>query len=447
MSHQKKSHLFYQIAAGSPTAERAERIYIWDTAGKKYLDACGGAFCANIGHGDKRILSAALHQMEKISFAYRTQFENAPAHELADLLISSSPDYLQQVFLVHSGSEAVETCIKLARQHWFAKGQVKKSKIISRRPSYHGATLGALALTSYGPLNAPFEPMVVKSPKVSAPFCYRCPLQKSYPSCDVACANELEQVIEETGAENIAAFITEPIGGASTGGAVPPDEWFPAIEKICRKHDILLIVDEVLTGCGRTGRFYAFEHWGVSPDIVALAKGMAAGYAPVGACLARQEIVDPVLKTGGFMHGHTTAGNPITSAIAVAVLKVVIEDNLVANAQTVGAYLHEQLRSLKDRYSCIGDVRGRGLLAGIEFVKDRETRLPFANSLAVGNKITAMAQKNGLLVYPRRSIFGVEGDHISLAPPLTVTKSDIDEIIALLDKTLAEFMTWLENPT
>ncbi|TAL31977.1 MAG: aminotransferase class III-fold pyridoxal phosphate-dependent enzyme [Alphaproteobacteria bacterium] len=440
----KDSCLFYQTGSALPTAERGEGIYIWDTKGKKYLDACSGSFAANLGHGDRRMLKAAEGQMEKISFAYRTQFENEPANELSRFLVSLSPDHLKRVFLVNSGSEAVEACMKLARQYWWARGQNSKAKFISRRPSYHGATLGALSLTSYHDLNAPFEPLTVKSPKVSAPFCYRCPLGKTYPSCKTACADELEEVINEVGAENIAAFVTEPIGGASTGGAVPPDEWFPMIEATCRKHNILLIVDEVLTGCGRTGAFYGFEHWGIKPDLVAVAKGLSAGYAPVGACLAREEIVEVVVKNGGFMHGHTLAGNPLASAVALQALKIVVEDRLVENAKVTGQYLQVKLRALKEKYAFIGDVRGKGLLAGIEFVSDKKTKEPFPKEWNVGGKATGLARARGLLIYPRRSIFGISGDHVSLAPPLIIDKTGVDEIITLLEATLTELGQWLQ---
>lgn len=435
--------LFYQSGAALPTIERGEGIYLWDKDGKKYIDSCSGCFAANVGHGDPRLLNAAKAQLDKIAFAYRTQFENDPANQLAELLSEMSPKHLNRVFLVNSGSEAVESCIKLARQYWWAKGQKKKSKIISRRPSYHGSTLGALALTSYHDLNVPFETMVVPSPKVSAPFCYRCPLGKTYPSCKMACAHELEQVIAREGAENIAAFITEPIGGASTGGAVPPDEWFPIVEKICRKNEILFIVDEVLTGCGRTGAFYAFEHWGAKPDLVSIAKGISAGYSPVGACIARPEIVDVVVKSGGFMHGHTLAGNPLSAAISVASLQIIAEDRLIKNAAKVGAYFQAQLKMMAAKYSFIGDVRGKGLLAGLEFVADRNTKTPFTRETSVGTKATAIARGLGLLIYPRRSIFGREGDHISLAPPLNVTQAQIDEIVALLDRTLQDVGVWL----
>ncbi|MBI3440626.1 MAG: aminotransferase class III-fold pyridoxal phosphate-dependent enzyme [Proteobacteria bacterium] len=442
---EQASGLFYQSGVTLPTVARGEGIYIWDTSGKRYLDACSGSFAANIGHGNRRVQKAAIEQMQKISFAYRTQFENEPANALAQLLTELSPPHLRRVFLVNSGSEAVESCMKLARQYWWARGLTQKAKIISRRPAYHGATLGALSLTSYHDLNAPFEPLTVQSPKISAPFCYRCPLSKTYPSCKMACAHELKQVIREVGAENIAAFVTEPIGGASTGGAVAPDEWFPIVEDICRRHNILLIVDEVLTGCGRTGAFYGFEHWGVKPDLIAVAKGLSAGYAPIGACLARNDIVDVVVKSGGFMHGHTLAGNPLSSATALAVLKVIVEDKLVENARKMGPYLQECLRALQVKYSFIGDVRGRGLLAGIEFVSNQKTKEPFPKEWNVGGKATALARGHGLLIYPRRSIMGVSGDHVSLSPPLIIDKIGIDEIITLLDKTLSDTAAWLQQ--
>lgn len=439
-----RSALFYQSGSALPVAERGEGIYIWDTEGKKYLDACSGSFAANIGHGNKRIQRAAQAQMEKIAFAYRTQFENEPANALSKYLVSLSPPHLNRVFLVNSGSEAVESCMKLARQYWWALGQDKKARFISRRPSYHGSTLGALSLTSYHELNAPFEAVTPRSPKVSAPFCYRCPLDKAWPSCRTACAEELEAVIKREGADTIAAFVTEPIGGASTGAAVPPDDWFGMAEETCRRHNILFIVDEVLTGCGRTGAFYGFEHWGAKPDIIAVAKGISAAYAPVGACVARSEIVDRVIESGGFMHGHTLAGNPLASAVALETLKVVTEEKLVENAKVMGAYLMEKLQGLKDEFRFIGDVRGKGLLAGIEFVAVRETKEPFPKGWNAGGKVTAMARAKGLLIYPRRSIFGVAGDHISLAPPLIIDRAGVDEIIRLLRESFAEFGAWLD---
>lgn len=441
----RRSSLFYQDKRQLPLADRGEGIYIYDKAGKRYLDGCSGAISANLGHGNRRVLEAAMAQMRKIAFTYRTQFESEPANELADLLSRLGPPDLSRVFFVNSGSEAVEAAIKLARQYWWATGRAGKHVIISRRPSYHGATLGALSCTDYAPLNIPFRPNQLAFPKISAPYCYHCPLGKEYPTCEMSCAYELERTIRIVGAENIAAFITEPIGGATTGGAVPPDEWFPIIERICHEHEILLIVDDVMMGCGRTGTFYGFEHWDVSPDIVAISKGLSGGYAPIGATISTDDIVQPVLDSGGFMHGHTYAGNPLSTAIACEVVKVIVDEGLIENARVVGTYMHERLRELKAKYPIIGDVRGRGLLAGVEFVRDRTTRDPFPAKWFVAQEATEIARDLGLLIYPRRSLFGLAGDHVLLAPPLIIDQAGVDELIALFDRTLAELNKLLES--
>jgi len=437
--------LFYQDPKPLPMAERGDGIYIYDEQGRGYIDGCSGAISTNLGHNHRRIIEAAKKQMDKICFTYRTQFESRPANELADLLARMGPKELNRVFFVNSGSEAVESCIKLARQYWVAVGKPSKQYVISRTPSYHGATLGALACTSYAPLNIPFRPMTAYSPKVSSPYCYHCPLEKEYPSCNVACARELETAIRMHGAENIAAFIAEPFGGASTGATVPPDEYFPTVERICHDHGILLIADDVMTGCGRTGTFFGFEHWDVTPDLVAVSKGLSGGYAPIGACIATEAIVKPVLEKGGFMHGHTYAGNPLSAAIALEVVRTIIDEDLVGNSRRLGTYLHERLRELKSRFQFIGDVRGRGLFAGIEFVRDRNARDPFAASMQVGQTLTRIARENhGLLIYPRRSVFGLAGDHVLIAPPLIVDRAGLDELLRRFEATLVEAAPWLD---
>ena len=440
-----RSALFYQDTSHLPMVDRGEGIYIWDTGGKRYLDGCSGAVAANLGHGNQRMLAAATAQMQKIAFAYRKQFENRPANELADLLARLSPPELNRAFFVNSGSEAVEAAFKLARQYWWTRGRTGKAEIIARRPSYHGATLGALAATDYAPLNIPYRSMMVHFPKVSAAFCYHCPMGHEYPSCGIACAEDLDRMIRVIGAENIAAFVTEPIGGASTGAAVPPEEYLPRIEQICHEHEILLIVDDVMTGCGRTGTFYGYEHWDITPDIVVSSKGLSAGYTPIGAIIASSVLVEPVLEAGGFLHGHTYAGNPLSCAITLEAVRTILEEKLVENARVVGTYLHERLRELKDKYVIIGDVRGRGLLAAIELVRSREKRAPFPNNWYVGLEATNIARDHGLLVYPRRSIDGLAGDHLLIAPPLIVTREQIDELIGLLDVTLAELSQLLDR--
>lgn len=430
--------LFYQQGKQLPVAVRAEGIYIYDDQDRRYIDGCSGAFAANIGHSHPRVIARATEQVNKVCFAYRTQFESQPANELADLLARLSPPELNRVFFVNSGSEAVETCIKLARQYWWSQDKKGKNFIISRRPSYHGATIGALSCTDYAPLNIPFQLTQFYSPKVSSPFCYHCPLEKRYPECKVACAYELAHIIKVHGKDNVAAFIAEPIGGASVGAAVPPDEYFPIVEKICHENEILFIVDDVLTGCGRTGTFFGYDHWEVTPDLVAISKGLSGGYTPIGACIASEEIVQSVLDGGGFLHGHTYAGNPLSTAIAHEVLSVLIDEGLVENARITGTYLHEKLRRLKKEFPIIGDIRGRGLLAGVEFVRDRDSRAPFPFNWYVAQEATEIAQEKGLLIYPRRSRYGLAGDHVLLAPPLIVNRADVDEIVDIFEATLQE---------
>jgi adenosylmethionine-8-amino-7-oxononanoate aminotransferase len=439
------AHLFYQSRGKLPMAAHGDGIYVFDTDGNRYLDGCSGAIAANLGHGNKRVIDAAIEQLHKIAFVYRTQFENQPANDLAELLAKLAPPQLNRVFFVNSGSEAVEAAIKLARQFWWCMGEKGKSVVISTRPSYHGATLGALAATDYTPLNVPFRSMTMHSPKAASAFCYHCPLKKEYPDCGLACAYDLEDKIKFYGADNIAAFIVEPIGGSTTGAAVPPDEYFPLIERICHEHRILLIIDDVMMSCGRTGAFFGFEHWDITPDIIATSKGLSAGYGPIGAIIASDTVVEPVLEGGGFMHGHTYAGNPLSTAIALAAVREILDNKLMDNAREVGTYMHEMLHELKARHSIIGDIRGRGLIAGVEFVRNRELREPFPANWFVALEATQIAQKHGLLVYPRRSINGLRGDHVLIAPPLIIDRAGIDELIELFDRSLTELERLLDK--
>lgn len=439
----EKPNLFYQDRSRLPMADYGHGIYVYDTEGNQYLDGCSGAISANLGHGNKRVIAAAIAQMNKIAFTYRQQFENKPANELAELLVKLAPPELSRVFFVNSGSEAVEAAIKLARQFWWASGHRGKSQILATRPSYHGATLGALGTTDYAPLNKPFRALTVEAPKAPAPFCYHCPITKEYPQCGVACALEVQKMIDIIGADNIAAFIVEPIGGSTTAGAVPPDEYFPIIEQVCHDNDILLIIDDVMMSCGRTGTFFGFEHWDITPDIVATSKGLSAGYGPIGAILASDTVVEPVLESGGFMHGHTYAGNPLSTAIALAAIHEIIDNKLVENAANVGTYMHERLHELKEKHPVIGDVRGRGLMAGVEFIQNRELREPFPANWFVALEATELARKHGLLIYPRRSINGLRGDHVLVAPPLIIDEKGIDDLIERLDRTLHDLQKLL----
>ena len=276
-------------------------------------------------------------------------------------------------------------------------------------------------------------------PKIASPTQYRVPAGLSAEAHAIACADELEAAILEIGAQNVAAFIAEPIGGASTGAEVPHDAYFPRIQAICKRHGILLILDEVMTGIGRTGRWFGYEHWDVQADILCLAKGLGAGYYPVSAVLTRAELTDPILSSGGFQHGYTYAGNPLASATALAVIQAIEDENLVSKVAENGAYLLERIKALGARYEFIGDVRGRGYLQAIEYVADRDNKTPFPLAANVSDSITRLARERGLIIYPRRSLMGEQGDHTLISPPLITTREQCDEIVELLGATFDAF--------
>ncbi|HKK91438.1 MAG TPA: aspartate aminotransferase family protein [Desulfobacteraceae bacterium] len=433
-----ENFLFYQTRKELPVIKKAEGIYMWDHNGREYIDGCSGAVISNIGYGSKRIQETIASQAQETFFAYRIHFENQPALNLAEKLAKASAPHLNRVFFVSGGSEAVESAMKICRQYFFNTGQGGRHLFISRRPSYHGCTLGALGITSYAPLEAPFKAIVNTHPKIPAPFCYRCAYDMTYPACNLKCAHALEQCILDNGPDNVAAFVAEPIGGASTGAVVPPEDYFSVIEGICRKYGIMLILDEVMTGFGRTGALFGYEHWQTKADIVALSKGMAAGYFPLGAAVTTEKIVNSILDSGGFAHGHTYAGNPMACAVGEEVLDIILENRLPENAAATGSHLKKGLEALKDTHEIIGDVRGRGLLLAIELVKNRETREPFR---ADGNANLALADaafEKGLIIYPRKPLNGLAGDHLLVAPPLITTKAQADVILDRLDQALLQ---------
>ncbi len=433
------SNLFYQTRQRRPLVGEARGIYIWDVDGRRYIDGSSGAMVANIGHGNARVLDAMRAQMDKTTFAYRLHFENEPAERLARLTASKMPEGLDRVFFVSGGSEAVESAIKLARQHALAVGQPDRWKIISRYPSYHGSTLGALALTGMELMSRPFEPMMRAMPKVPAPTCYLDRDDLSMEERGVRYAEMLRREIERQGPESVLAFIMEPVGGASTGALVAPDSYYRRTAEICREFGILLILDEVMTGAGRTGRFLAAEHWGLQPDIVVLSKGFAAGYAPLGAMVAHRSIVEPVLAQGGFIHGYTYAGNPLACAAGLAVLEEIERLDLCGNAERMGVLLTTELNGLKARYPFIGDVRGKGLLTAFELVADVETMTPLPKEMDAHVHLVEEAYSRGLILYSRRTRGGLEGDHFMVCPPLIVSAEQIGEIIGVLTDSLDAF--------
>ena len=434
-----KSHLFYQSDQKRPVLERAEGIYIWDVHGKRYIDGSSGAMVSNIGHSNPRVLEAMRRQMEKATFGYRLHFETEPGERLAARVAGLCPGGMEKVFFVSGGSEAVEAAIKLARQYAVTVGQGSRWKVISRAPSYHGATLGALALTSYTPLTAPFAPMLQAMPKIPAPRAYLDGLDPDDPATGAHYAAMLEAKIVAEGPETVLAFIHEPVGGASTGALVPPAGYMAAVREICDRHGVLLIHDEVMSGGGRTGLFLGADHWGVAPDIIAMSKGFGAGYAPLGAMIAHDRLVEPVLKAGGFMHGHTYAGNPLACAAGLAVIEEIEAGGLMANATRTGDHLKVRLEALKQRHPFIGDVRGKGLLLAFELVADRQTMRPLPKGLNAHVELVERAYEEGLIIYSRRTRDGIEGDHFLVCPPMITTEAQVEEIMEKLTTALDRF--------
>ncbi|MPV85346.1 aminotransferase family protein [Ostreibacterium oceani] len=436
----QKSPTFYISHGHKPIAAHANGIYITANDGKRYLDGCSGAAVVQVGHSHPAVLAAMHEQIDQLQFSYRTQFENQPAIDLGYKIVAHMPPGLDRVFFVSGGSEAVESAMKLVRQYHFHRGEHERTIFISRLPSYHGSTLGALSLTGYQPLQKPFEGTYQLYPKIPSPTQYRIPEGHTAESHAIACANELETNILAIGAHRIAGFVVEPIGGASTGAEVPHNSYFPRIQAICKQYGIPLILDEVLCGVGRTGRWLAADYWQIDADVICLAKGLGAGYAPLAAIVAKDEMVETVLSNGGFMHGFTYAGNPLACAAGCAVLDVIDNEGLVENAAKQGEYLLAQLQQLSERFDWIGDVRGRGLLLAIEFA-DKASKTPLPNDWKVSQTITDMAYDEGLLVYPRKSLNGIAGDHILIAPPLIITHAQCDELLGLLTKALTTFDT------
>jgi adenosylmethionine-8-amino-7-oxononanoate aminotransferase len=434
------SNLFYQTKSPRPVLDRAEGIYMWDVSGKRYIDGSSGAMVSNIGHSNPAVLAAMRAQMEKSTFGYRLHFQTEASEALAAKVAALAPDGMNKIFFVSGGSEAVESTLKLARQYALSQGQSQRFKVISRYPSYHGSTLGALAITGYAPMTAPFDPMMQRMPKIPAPRAYLDGLDADDPATGLHYANMLEAKILEEGPETVLAFIVEPVGGASTGALVPPAGYMQRIREICTHYSVLLIHDEVMTGGGRTGRFFGAEHWNVVPDLISISKGFGGGYVPLGAMIARDDIVEAVMAGGGFIHGFTYAGNPLACAAGLAVLEQIETQDLTANAARMGELLAARLSGLMQRYPLIGDVRGKGLLTAFELMADRQTKAPLPANLNAHARLVDIAYDNGLIIYSRRTRGGTSGDHFLVCPPMIVNEAQLDDITERLDRSLASYM-------
>lgn len=440
MMRTMEDHVFYRnLRKYYPTADRGEGIYIYDTKGKKYIDGSGGAAVVGIGHGVEEITRAMVRQAEKISFVHGSQFTSQAAIDLASRLVELSPKGLNKVYFLSGGSEAVETAVKMARQFQVERGKPEKYKVISRWASYHGNTLGALAISGHTGRRKYYLPLIQHTPHIVPAYCYRCPFGLEPEHCDLECALDLEKTLLYEGPDSVSAFLAEPIVGATAGALVPRDGYFQKIREICDRYDILLIVDEVMTGVGRTGKNFGIDHWGVTPDMIVVGKGLSSGYTPISVVIAKEEIHATIRQgSGAFVHGHTYNQNPLSCAIAGAVIDYLLKHDLISRSAKMGEYFIHSLQSLR-RHDFVGDVRGKGLFAGIEFVKDKRTKEPFDPKLRLNVLIGNRAFEKGLITYPGGGgADGIRGDHLLLAPPFIITEEEIEKMVSILDETFGE---------
>lgn len=435
------SHIFARHCHSSPpTAVGGEGCYLIDSSGKRYLDGSGGAAVSCLGHGDPAITEAIKSQLDQLAFAHTGFFTSEPAEKLADLLIEHAPSGLDRVYLVSGGSEATEAAIKLARQYWVEKGEPGRGRLIARKQSYHGNTIGALSAGGNEWRRQQFAPLLLDVSHIDPCYEYRHRRDgESLEAYGLRAAQALEDEILRVGPETVMAFMAEPVVGATAGALAPAPGYFKRIREICDKYGVLLILDEVMCGMGRTGSLFACEQDGVSPDIVCIAKGLGAGYQPIGAMLCTSEIYDAIAQGSGFFqHGHTYIGHPTAAAAGHAVVSAIIERGLVERVQTQGNTLMERLEHRFGQHPNVGDIRGRGLFRGIELVADRETKEPFDPAKGVAAKIKKAAFAEGLICYPMSgTIDGRRGDHILLAPPFIIEDAQIDELTDKLERAIA----------
>lgn len=437
------SHVFPRhTLADLPTAVAGDGCYLIDAQGKRYLD-CGDAAVSCLGHSNARVIEAVQEQVERIAFAHSGFMTSEPAEALADLLITAAPGDLDRVYFVSGGSEATESAIKLARQYFLERGEPERRHVIARRQSYHGNTLGALSAGGNAWRRAQFAPLLIEMSHIAPCYEYADRPEGESPSdYGQRVANELEAEILRLGPQTVMAFIAEPVVGATMGAVPAVEGYFKRIREICDQYGVLLIFDEVMCGMGRTGHLYACDHEGVAPDILCIAKGLGAGYQPIGAMLCSAGIYETI-KTGSgfFQHGHTYLGHPVATAAALAVVRELQEHALPARATAMGARLQSALQSAFGQHPHVGDIRGRGLFRGLELVADRDTKTPFDPARGLAGQIKKAAFANGLICYPMAGTRdGRHGDHILLAPPFIIEEAQIDELISKLTKTLQEVL-------
>ncbi len=430
--------------ASMPIAVKGDGAYIIDKNGKRYLDGSGGAAVSSLGHSHKRVIKAIQQQVEQLAFAHTGFFSSEPAEELAQFLIDNAPGKMDKIYFTSGGSEAVEAALKLARQYFLERGEPDRQLFISREQSYHGNTLGALGVGGNLWRREPFAPLLKDPNHISPCYAYR-GQQTGESEFDYGqrVALELEQKLQALGASNVIAFIAEPVVGATLGAVPSVPGYFKKVREICDKHGILLILDEVMCGMGRTGTLFAYEQEEIVPDMAVMAKGLGAGYQPIGALMVNADIHDTIEQGSGFFqHGHTYIGHPTACAASLAVQQSIVEDDLLANVNKQGQYLQAQLEERFAQHPNIGDIRGRGLFRGIELVQDRASKAPLPLESMFHAKVKAQMMENGLLCYPGAgSVDGKLGHHILIAPAFIVGQTEIDFLVDTLDKSINQVLT------
>jgi adenosylmethionine-8-amino-7-oxononanoate aminotransferase len=445
MTFPTPSRLLARVAgAAPPTAARGEGLYIFDDQGRRYADACGGAAVACLGHNHPAVTAAVIDQLRDLEFGYTAFFTTRAVEDLAAVLVDAAPDPLAGAFFVCGGSEAMEAALKIARQYHLEIGQPERVHFISRRQSYHGNTLGALAVSGHVARRAPYEPLLMPVSRIAPCYAYRGQAPgESAEAYGLRVADELEAAILAHPPGSVAGFIAETVVGATTGAVTAVPGYFRRIREICDRYGVLLILDEVMCGLGRCGRMFAFEDEGIVPDLVTLAKGLGAGYQPIGAVLVSEAIATAVQKGSGHVrHGHTYSGHTAACAAALAVQKVIAREDLIANVVARGEQLRAELSQALGDHAAVGDIRGRGLFRAVEFVADRETKTPFPREARLAERLQAAALDAGLMVYPGAGCAdGTLGDHIILAPPFNVTPAQISEIVGLLAGAVSDLFS------
>jgi hypothetical protein len=439
------SHILHrQTKTPMPVIASGEGVYLTDSQGKRYLEGSGGAAVSCLGYGNKRVIKAIKGQLDKIAFAHTGFFTSQPAEELADWLCERAPGNIGQVAFVSGGSEAVEAALKISRQALIESGEEKRTHVIARRQSFHGATLGAMSVGYHVERRKPYLDMLAHNTShISPAYAYRHQRRdESAEDYGKRAAQELEDEILKAGPDKVAAFFAETVVGATIGVVPPPPGYFREIRRICDKYGVLLILDEVMSGMGRTGTLFACEQDGVEPDIITVAKGLGAGYLPIGATLISSRLADAIVQGSGTLkHSHTYMGHATACAGALAVQSVIEEDKLLPQVRTRGARFMELLNERFGQHAHVGDIRGRGLFVGLEFVADRETREPFAPELNMAGRLKAATFENGLICYPAGGTAdGTRGDHVLLAPPFIITEAQLEELVDKLEKSLGQVM-------